>query len=200
MKTALLPLLLGACLLSGPAQAQSITIGPNGISVTPAPGQTDVPNIRIDSNGIRVTAPGTAPARPGGVRVTPLSRTMNCNGTNVTIRGDGGRVRLLGNCPLVNVNGSRNTVSVERLGQVNVRGSFNVVTYGAALRGGRIAQSLSGPGNSVRASGAGAVRPVPIKPSPVKPVPAKPVPAKPVSTKPVPAKPVPAPPKTATPL
>ncbi len=190
MKTALLPLLLGAWLLCGPAQAQSITIGPDGISVTPAPGQTDVPNIRIDNNGVRVTAPTPTPARPGGVRVTPLSRTMNCNGRSVTLRGEGERVRLLGNCPLVSLTGSRNSVSVERLGQVNVRGSFNAVTYGAALRGGRIAQSLSGTGNSVRASGVSAVRPLPINPSHIKSVPGQPTPGKPA----------PAAPKTATPL
>lgn len=186
MKTALLPLLLGAWLLSGPAQAQSITIGPDGISVTPAPGQTDVPNIRIDNNGIRVTAP----ARPGGVRVTPVSRTMSCNGRTVNIRGEGGRVKLLGNCPLVSITGSRNTVSVERLGQVNVRGSANVITYSAALRGGRIAQSLSGSGNSVRAAGVSAVRPAPVRPAPVKPAPVRPALTKPTPT----------PPKTATPL
>jgi Protein of unknown function (DUF3060) len=193
MKTFLRPLLLGACLMYGLALGQSITIGPDGISVTPAPGQTNVPNIRIDNNGISVTAPA-APTRPGGVRVTPAGRTTACNGRTVNIRGEGGRFKLLGNCPLVSVTGSRNTVSVERLGQVNVRGSANVITYSAALRGSRIAQSVSGSGNSVRAANVAVVRPAPI---PVRPVPVKPVPVKPTPIKPVPA---PAPPKTATPL
>lgn len=181
----LLSLLVAGLALSGPAQAQSITIGPDGVTLAPAPGQ-NAPEVRIDQNGIRLGVP--APAQPGRVRATPVVRTQRCNDNHVVLRGSGQRLRLTGRCASLTVTGDRNTVSLERVGLITVRGSRNTVTWGAALAGGRPLVRLSGAANAVRAAQVIAARPAPVRPSPTV--------APAVKPRPAPAKP----PKTATPL
>lgn len=171
--------------LFGLAGAQSVTIGPGGVSLNTSNTSTGL-TFRLDSNGLTVRPNQPAPPQPAPV-VTTRAQTVNCAGRNMTVTGSGGRVNLLGRCPRVTVSGSGNTVSIEQAGKIAVRGNGNTVTWRKTLNGSRPTLILSGSGNRVSSSGyvaAAPVRPAPVRtaPAPVRTV--APVAPKTTTTKP----------------
>lgn len=147
------------------AAAQSISIGPNGISLSGVPSSVDV---QLDSSGLRVTT--TSPrAAPSPVRgVTSASRPFDCRGRSVTVRGDNQRLTLLGRCASVTLKGNRNTVQISRVGSISIQGSGNRVTWTAALSGAKPLLRLSGSGNAV-VSARQATTPPSVRPRPAAP-------------------------------
>ncbi len=138
------PVLVGA-----QASAQSISIGPGGISVSGVPSSV---NVQLDSSGLRVTT--TSPrAAPSPVRgVSSASRPFDCRGRSVTVTGNNQRLTLTGSCAAVLVKGNRNTLQVSRVGSISIQGSGNRVTWVSAISGAKPLLRLSGSGNVVSSS------------------------------------------------
>lgn len=173
-----------ACSL-GLADAQSLTIGPSGVSLSTGSTRHDL-TFNWNNAGLSVRTNQSAPV------MTTRTQTLNCAGRNMTITGSGGRVNLLGRCPSLTVSGNGNTVSIEQAGKIAVRGNGNTVTWRKTLYGSRPVLRLSGSGN--RVSGSGYLASAPLRP--VRPAPAPVKTVAPVTTKPAPTKP----PQTAQPL
>lgn len=183
---------MGLCGLAGVAGAQSLTIGPNGVSISTGNTPNDL-NLRLDQSGLRVGVNQSA-AKP----VTSW-QNVNCAGRAMNINGSNGRVNLLGRCPSVTVNGSGNTLQIEQVGKITVRGSRNNVTWRKALTGSRPTILTSGTGNRVTTTGYVATRPAPVTAVPARPAPVRTVtPVKPVTT--TPKTTTPKAPQTAQPL
>lgn len=188
MTAFLLAVLLGSAGLAG---AQSLSIGPNGVSFSTGSAPNDV-SFRLDQNGLRVGVNQPAPA------ITAGTQNLNCAGRAVNVTGSNGRVNLLGRCPSVTVTGSGNTVQIEQVGRVVVTGSRNNVTWRKALTGTRPTLLVTGAGNRVAATGYTAARPAPVRAVPARPAPVRtltPAPVKPVTPTPTPKAP-----QTAQPL
>ncbi|AZI44760.1 DUF3060 domain-containing protein (plasmid) [Deinococcus psychrotolerans] len=155
-------------LLGAQASAQSLNINSSGIrfeSAPAAPGQPSV-SVRLGESGLSISS---TPVQTRRVQPTQTNRTLRCNGGNLNLRGSGQRLTILGNCAAVNITGSRNVLSVERVGQISIQGSSNRVTWKAALSGAKPLLRVSGTGNTVLS----AARPVaaPTQPKPaLKPV------------------------------
>ncbi|RJF72628.1 DUF3060 domain-containing protein [Deinococcus cavernae] len=175
-------ILLTALACCGMAGAQSLSIGPNGVSLSTGANVT----LRLDQNGLRVGVNQNAP------RIPSRPQTLNCAGRAVKVSGTNGRVQLLGRCPSVTVTGSGNTVQVEQVGRLVVTGSRNRVTWRKALGGPRPTLLVTGAGNQVAAGGYVATRPAPVTALPSRPAPVRtltPTPVKPVTTSPRPTAP-----------
>jgi len=137
------PVLVGA-----QASAQSISIGPNGISVSGVPSSV---NVQLDSSGLRVTT--TSPRAAAPTRSVALaSRPVDCRGRSVTVTGNNQRLTLTGSCAAVLVKGNRNTLQVSRVGSISIQGSGNRVTWVSAISGAKPLLRLSGSGNVVSSS------------------------------------------------
>ena len=149
MNKILVLLLWFPALLGAQASAQSISIGPGGISVSGVPSSV---NVQLDSSGLRVTT--TSPrAAPSPVRgVSSASRPFDCRGRSVTVTGNNQRLTLTGSCAAVLVKGNRNTVQVGRVGSISIQGSGNRVTWVSAISGAKPLLRLSGSGNVVSSS------------------------------------------------
>ncbi len=144
----LLALLLACALVPAApqARAQSLSIGPGGISFSSAPGQ---PALKLDINksGLRLSA---APSRTTLPVRTASPRTVRCSGAGVTVRGSRQRLTLLGSCAQLSVTGSQNVITVERVGRIQIQGSRNTVLWKVALGGSSPSLRLSGSGNTVQ--------------------------------------------------
>ena len=154
------------------ASAQSISIGPNGISVSGVPsplrGQPPV-NVQLDSSGLRVTTTPPRAATPPPTRgVTLASRPLDCRGHSVTVSGNNQRLTLTGSCASVILKGNRNTVQVNRVGSISIQGSGNRVTWTAAISGAKPLLRLSGSGNVVGSARNVVAQPV-VQPRPAAP-------------------------------
>ncbi|WP_161880791.1 DUF3060 domain-containing protein [Deinococcus alpinitundrae] len=187
MKKILALMLWFPALLGAQASAQSISIGPGGISVSGVPspvrGQPPV-SVQLDSGGLRITAPSPRTAAPTR-GVTLVSRSVDCRGRSVTISGDNQRLTLTGSCASVILKGNRNTLQVSRVGSISIQGSGNRVLWTSAISGAKPLLRLSGSGNVVGSTRSVVAQPA-IRPKPA--LPFKPV----VQPKPI------APPRTAT--
>lgn len=68
----------------------------------------------------------------------------NCAGASVRVEANNSQVHLRGDCPSVDVNGSGNTIFIERAGAIQVTGDNNAVNYERAAGGVRPAVSIYG--------------------------------------------------------
>ncbi|GAA3999229.1 hypothetical protein GCM10022631_07580 [Deinococcus rubellus] len=170
MNRLLLALLACAFVPAGSwAAAQSISIGPNGISLSGLPssvrGQSSV-NVQLDSSGLRVTTtPPRAATLPPAKGVTLASRPFDCRGRSVTVSGNDQRLTLLGSCASVIVKGNRNIIQVNRVGSISIQGSGNRVTWTGAISGVKPLLRLSGSGNVVMSARKAAPQPA-VRPKP----------------------------------
>ncbi|TSA87518.1 DUF3060 domain-containing protein [Deinococcus detaillensis] len=154
-------------LLGAQASAQSLNINSSGIrfeSAPATPGQPSV-SVRLGESGLSISS---TPVQTRRVRVQPTqtNRTLRCNGGNLNLRGSGQRLTILGNCAAVNITGSRNVLSVERVGQISIQGSGNRVTWKAALSGAKPLLRVSGTGNTVLSTARPIAAPAQPKPAP----------------------------------
>lgn len=127
---------------SGTASAQSLSIGPNGISMSTGNTANDL-KLKLDQNGLKITT--SAPQ-------TPQNRVLNCAGRAVSIRGNSQTVTLTGRCPQVSISGSGNTVRVAQVGKINVSGSRNTVYWTKGLTTAKPSLSVVGANNRVTAT------------------------------------------------
>ena len=72
-----------------------------------------------------------------------------CNGKEVEVGGTANIVNLTGECKKVTVAGVSNKVNVEKVGEINVSGISNKVTYGEGMNGKKPKISKSGTSTSV---------------------------------------------------
>lgn len=154
----LLPFL--ALFVFSEVNAQSLSIGPNGISISSGTTSSDV-TVQLDQNGLRVgtAAPPPPLGRPKPMTIPPNAR-LNCAGKAISVRGSGQNLTLVGRCPQVTVSGSGNTVRVEQVGRISVTGSRNTVIWTKGLTSAKPSTFVSGSGNRITAS-----RPAPVVPS-----------------------------------
>ena len=122
-------LLAGALLALGAVQAQTVQIGPNGVSV-------NVTGAGVGGTVYAVTGSGK-------------TLTYTCHNSSVAVSGSANQLTLKGSCRSLSVSGSSNSVSVAAVGRVAVSGSANRVTWHSGLNGGRPLIGVTGVGNTV---------------------------------------------------
>jgi Protein of unknown function (DUF3060) len=76
-----------------------------------------------------------------------------CAGRPVMLRGSQNRVHLTGDCPTVEIVGSQNTVSVERVDEITVTGSFNHVDWASGINRSQPAVHSTGTDDVVQHAG-----------------------------------------------
>jgi hypothetical protein len=138
----------------------TITCGPDAVRLDSASVTMDLANA-APANAATATAappatagPATAPpaqaatAPPAGgqlaISQSGAERTDACGGRSVSITGSANHINLTGDCPRVEIVGSSNTVDVERVDAVAITGSFEHVTWHAAISRAQPVVSTSG--------------------------------------------------------
>jgi DUF3060 family protein len=123
------------------------------MELAPAPGAATQP---VPPPATAASAPPPATAAPAPPAAGQLvihqsggERTDACGGRTVAIQGSTNRIHLTGDCPRVEIVGSSNTVDVERVDQITITGSYDRVTWRAAITRVEPAVSTRGVGDDV---------------------------------------------------
>jgi Protein of unknown function (DUF3060) len=156
----------GTAVVRTPAGASSIPISSVGPALAPGGLATITCGqdaVRLDSASVTMdlagasggTAAATAtPAAPpaGGelaIDQSGATRTDACGGRSVLVTGSSNHLALTGDCPRVEIDGSNDTVTVERVDTIAVTGSFDHVTWHAAISRSQPAVATAGQGDVV---------------------------------------------------
>jgi hypothetical protein len=102
--------------------------------------------------GAPATPTGTGGGASGGSTGGTLTltdsaktKTIDCAGQNVSITGSSNTYTFTGSCGEMAVNGSKNEITIAKVGQISVNGSFNHVTWSS----GNPKTSNNGTGNTI---------------------------------------------------
>jgi hypothetical protein len=118
-----------------------------------------------------LTTWGTASAAaPIEIIGSGLAQTIECGDQNVVLGGSVNTITLTGACPKIEISGSRNVITVEAVGTIEINGTANSVGWSRSLAGATPRVGTNGLGNRVFRADA----PAPAEPAPV--VPVEPVP------------------------
>jgi hypothetical protein len=136
----------------GPALAPSGTA-----TLTCGPGTLTVSSESVDLELKQTGGPGGTGGGTGGtgggtggggtltINDSAQSQIVDCAGRDVVISGSTNKLTFTGSCGTVSINGSRNEVTLAKVGAIRVNGSFNKVTWSD----GNPATSNNGTGNSI---------------------------------------------------
>jgi hypothetical protein len=76
--------------------------------------------------------------------------TIECDGSGVIITGSSNKLTLIGECPAVEVTGTKNEIWIETAGTIEVTGTSNVVIWSEGLAGQRPKISDNGVRNQIK--------------------------------------------------
>jgi Protein of unknown function (DUF3060) len=113
------------------------------------------------------TASAAAPIEVSG---SGLAQTIACGDQDVVLGGSVNTITLTGACPKIEITGSRNVITVEAVGAIEINGTANSVGWSRSLGGATPRVGTTGLGNRVFRADA------PPPAEPVLVVPAEPVP------------------------
>lgn len=82
--------------------------------------------------GPPVATPQDAPPKPVSILEDDLTKILECKGGEVSVLGNRNTLRLDGECPLVVVSGSDNTVAIQVASVIKATGDRNRVTWAVA--------------------------------------------------------------------
>ena len=77
------------------------------------------------------------------------NKTIACEGRRILANGTGNRYKFTGECSALLVSGVGQTITVEKVGRINVNGTGNKITYAEGLDGKEPKVSNAGTGNSI---------------------------------------------------
>jgi hypothetical protein len=113
--------------------------------------------LAVSSTALAYPTMGNSNPELGGFIVIHIVKnkqtvTHACTGGNVQvlIAGNKNTVTLTGDCAKVSVTGNRNIVTVDGVGEVNVMGNKNTLTWKRGIGGKKAKVSNTGNGNKVR--------------------------------------------------
>jgi hypothetical protein len=141
----------GTVLLRTPAGSGEVPISSLGPALAPGGSATITcasGSVRLDSASVTMDL-APAPAGQLVINQSGVERTDACGGRSVAVQGSSDRLHLTGDCPSVEIVGSSNAVNVERVDQVSINGSYDRVTWRAAITRAQPAVTTSGIGDVV---------------------------------------------------
>ena len=148
--------------LSLVASASTCSLAAEGVSVNTPEAQVEVRtdgtiSVNVDEdavNGAHGAAVKYTESQRGGNTWVAFENngqagTIDCKKRHVLIAGNGSQLVLEGECPLVEVSGNDNQVTIESVGKISVAGDGNMVTWEQGIEKAKPQTSDTGENNLI---------------------------------------------------